>query len=147
MGRAAGARDLADLVQAQLVVGREPHGPEPAQDLGAGGGVDVRKSPDVHRQLRELLVGDPQDPQVVDLDRLGAGRHRRLQHLPHLEQEVVPRSRIGRHVGPLSLILENAEPLPEVAELLEEIRLVEPAVDVAEVDAIVVAAGPTPGGP
>ena len=122
-GRAAGRRDLVDLVQAQLVVRREPHRPEPAQDFGAGRGVDVRKAPDVHRKLRELLVGDPQDPEVVDFDRLGARRGRRLQHLPHLRQEVVPRRRIRRHVGPFPLIAKDVEPLLEIAELLEEVRL------------------------
>ena len=136
-GRAAGGRDLVDLVQAQLVVRREPHRPEPAQDLDAGGGVDVRKAPDVHRELRELLVGDPQDPEVVDLDRVGARRGRSFQHLPHLRQEVVPRRRIRRHVGPLPLIAENVEPFREITELLQEVRFVEPAVDVAEVDPVV----------
>ena len=75
----------------------------------------------------------------MHLDRVGARLRRGFEHLSHRGQEVVARRRVGRHVGALALILENAEPLLEITELLQEVRLVDPAVDVAQVDAVVVA--------
>src|SRR5512138_1000852 len=138
-GSPAADGDLVDLLQAQFVVGGEPHRAVISKNLDARGGVHVCEAPDVNRQLRELVVNDFQDPEVVDLDGLSAGLHRGFQHLADLRQEVVSRRRIRRHVSPLPLILKDAKSLPEIPELLQEIRLVDAAIDVAQVDGVVVA--------
>src|SRR5574337_48589 len=131
------AMDLADLLQAQLIVGRDANCPISFQDGSANIGIDIREAPDVDSKIGVRLVDDLQDSEIMDLNGIRPGLYGHRHNLSNLRQAVVARRGIRGDIRLLPSALHNRYRLPQVIETLQQVAFVQPTGAVAKVDGVV----------
>jgi len=91
----------------------------------------------VEAEAGELVPREREQSERVDLDGVGALGRRHLERAPDGGQGVVANRRVGGEPRAFASRPDEADRLPQLVGSLEQVPLVEPAVEVAEVDGVV----------